>query len=149
MVKKAIIVNRLPNQLSSDIQRLFNRMANPWEELLPLSNGTWRPNTDIVETPKEYIIRMELAGVEKDAISITLQNNALIIFGERRDPIRADNERYLQLEINYHDFERIIPLPDDIETEDIEAMFENGMLFVEIPKQKPATRSKTVKVTIK
>jgi HSP20 family protein len=148
MTPKTIVVSRL-NGTNHDLMRSFTRAFDPWQQFLPLSNGKWQPNTDVLETKDQYLIRMELSGVKREDINIYYQDGKLLVYGQRRDPQNRSGVRYLQLEINYHEFERILLLPDEIESDKIEAHQEEGFLLITIPKQCSAVLSKRIKVDLK
>lgn len=105
--------------------------------------GSWEPNTDIFETNKEVIIRLELANVSRDHISIVVKEGKLHISGYR-EPIQIENQVYYhQMEIHFGDFRKIIALPEILEHSEITAVLHEGILDVRISKQ-----SKPVEIPI-
>ncbi len=150
MALKPIIIRQLESSGDDHLLQALARMTDPWYKLLPLSNGKWQPNTDVLEADDHYLVRMELAGVDKESINIYYQGDHLIVYGNRLDPLSKSAIRYLQLEVNYHEFERILILLREIEPESIEADFDSGFLMIKIPKQRlEESISRQIKVNLK
>jgi len=148
MTKRSLFITRLDRN-NVDLNRLFSRVNANWQSLLPLSDGKWQPNTDVLEAAESYIIRMELAGVRKEDINILYQDGRLLIYGQRRDPVTDQRACYVQLEIHYHDFERLLILPDEIVEAEIEAKLEEGILWITVPKPKQSQIERKIKVEVK
>ncbi|OIP99776.1 hypothetical protein AUK40_00450 [Candidatus Wirthbacteria bacterium CG2_30_54_11] len=129
--------------------RAVYRLTSPWHQFLPLTDGKWRPNTDIVETPEALVIRMELAGVSRRDISIMVQSDHLVLSGKRKDALQEEACRFIQLEMSYHEFERIIALPAHTDQEHISAELEDGILLIKVPKTTTPDKTNIIKVKIK
>lgn len=95
----------------------------------------WRPPTDVYETDTCIVVKVEIAGMQEEDFSISLDAKKLIISGVRRDP--AAKLGYQQMEILYGHFETDVYVPGAIDEEKIEAAYENGFLSVVLPKAKP------------
>ncbi len=95
----------------------------------------WRPPTDVYETDDCVVVKVEIAGMDKDNFSISLDSKRLIITGIRHDP--AAKLGYQQMEILYGRFETDVYLTRAIEEDRIEATYQNGFLSVLLPKAKP------------
>jgi len=111
-------------------------LANFTDILRPgmlMKNGIWAPPTDIFEDHREYIMVIDLAGVKKEDIEITIAGNLVKIKGVRRSQI-FENKRLLQLEISNGKFERIFKLPDKLIVESVSATYNNGYLLIILPK---------------
>jgi HSP20 family protein len=101
-------------------------------------SGGWEPNTDIVETETEVLIRVELAGVAKEDVSVKTKGGKLIISGNRKPQTSTSKLYFHQIEINCGDFIKIISLPPALEHNEISAGFQEGMLEVHISKEDKA-----------
>ncbi|MDZ7262086.1 MAG: Hsp20/alpha crystallin family protein [candidate division KSB1 bacterium] len=110
----------------------FVSLSSP--SLLVPENG-WRPNTDIFETKDELVIRIEIAGVRKEDIHLTLKDHILTLRGKRIDLGASGRVYYHQMEITYGVFERIIVLPKSIVDTEIRASYQEGFLEITIPKK--------------
>lgn len=99
-----------------------------------LSNRAWRPAVDIRETEDAYELHAELPGMKKDDIGITLENNVLKLSGERRFEKDVKEEEFHRIERSYGSFTRAFSLPSRVDSERVEASFEDGVLKVRVPK---------------
>lgn len=97
----------------------------------------WRPPTDVFEREDEIVVRVEIAGMNENDFAITLEQNILTIRGSRQDL----NERraYHQMEINFGEFLTAVEIQVLFETEHIQAEYQNGFLWVILPKSQPKT----------
>lgn len=94
------------------------------------------PATDIEETNDEFVVTTDLPGVRKEDISIQAVGSQLIIAADRK---YQETERRVDLQERYFGpFERKFNLPSDIDSENIEASYENGVLTVCLPKAEKA-----------
>lgn len=95
----------------------------------------WLPPTDVYETESEFIVRLELPGMERDQIKISFMGGILTICGERRNELEASRVRYHQMEMRYGPFQRAVCFPVPIAKEKIKAQYRQGMLRVVLPKR--------------
>jgi len=95
----------------------------------------WLPPTDVYETEEEYVVLVEIPGMERSEIKVSFNDNVLKIAGERRNPRREGAVRYHQLEITYGRFVREICFPTPIVKERIRARYQRGILKVVLPKR--------------
>lgn len=96
----------------------------------------WRPFVDVYETQDKLVVKMELGGVKKTDVQISLENDVLLIRGVRKERSEERKTSYHQMEIHYGPFEVVIPLPLRVEQEKVNATFNNGILEVSLPKTK-------------
>lgn len=96
----------------------------------------WTPAVDLYETVDRYVVSAELPGLSREAISIELHGNTLLIRGERR---AADvcGARFHRLERGHGAFVRSFTLPQPAGAETITAEYGDGVLTVVVPKAKP------------
>ena len=111
-----------------------------------LSQRTWKPQMDILETRTEIIIHAEIAGVEKDDIAIEVSNKAVKISGSRDSTPHDGSATYRLAEIQFGKFERIIYLPSLIDTNKVSASFSNGFLKITLAKF-PVNRLHRIKLS--
>lgn len=99
------------------------------------------PETDVVETEREIRVTVEMPGLKRENIDIDVENNVLTIRGEKREE-RSEGEegKYHIAERRYGTFTRSFVLPRDVDAENIQARFEDGVLNVTIPKSERARR---------
>ncbi len=93
----------------------------------------WKPSVNILETPENLIILLDAAGVKPKDVRIKIDDNYLIITGKREDPFISENCNYHAMEIDFGYFERVIRLPQDVETNQIDVSSDNGFIVIRIP----------------
>lgn len=104
------------------------------------------PHTDIKETDGGYIIQMDVPGLRREDITITLQAGVLTIFGERKsDVYEAEKGGVVTQEREFGYFSRSIPLPQDVTQAEITAACDSGVLSIALPRD-AAAREKDTKV---
>jgi HSP20 family protein len=92
------------------------------------------PVTNVNETDKEFVLTMEMPGVEKKDIDVVTENDQITIMGEKTEKIQT--EGLLRREIRSDKFRRSFLLDSNIDGENIKAKLEKGVLIVTIPKKK-------------
>jgi HSP20 family protein len=95
----------------------------------------WRPPTDVFETSREYIVRVEIAGMQDTDFTIVLDGRYLSIRGVRSD--LPEKRAYHQMEIRYGEFISEVEVPGAVSVKEIEAYYNNGFLHVRLPKARP------------
>ena len=110
----------------------------PFPEQGSVITSTWFAPTDVSEDENSLRITMELPGVNPEDVRLSLENNVLTIRGEKKQQSEENNERVHRFERTYGMFERTFVLPNTVDTEKIEARFENGVLSVSITKAERA-----------
>src|SRR6266542_5834055 len=99
----------------------------------------WAPALDISERKDAYLVTVELPGIEADDLKITLEDGLLTIQGERHFAHDSSEQQFHRVERHYGAFRRSITLPAQVQAEQIEASFENGVLQIVVPKMEEAT----------
>jgi HSP20 family protein len=96
---------------------------------------TWHPPTDLYETEEHYIVRVEVAGMNKEEFCVNLEEDRLDISGSRPD--LQLNRAYHQMEIPYGNFRSTIKLPSAVDGSQVTAEYHDGFLIVTLPKAFP------------
>lgn len=95
----------------------------------------WSPPAEVLVTPKEILVRLDLPGVEKTDIFLSIHNGqVLLIKGERRFRRAAHEVDHVIMEKTYGQFTKQIPLPDKVDTGSVEARLEEGVLELRLPR---------------
>lgn len=89
---------------------------------------------EMEETDKEIVVRIEVPGVEKKDCEITVDGNMLYLKGEKRFERVTNDSTYHVMERAYGMFQRVIPLPYNVDADHAEANYKNGVLTVRLPK---------------
>jgi len=107
--------------------------------------GDWMPVVDIDENDDAFLVKAELPGVEKDDVSITIDNGLLTLKGEKKE--ETEDRKHHRYECSYGSFVRSFTLPRTVQTDKVEARYENGVLNLVIPKSEEA-KPKQIEVKI-
>lgn len=122
---------------------LLDDLFTPWLQSGRMSNLLRAPEAEVVETENDLRVMMDAPGMTADDIDISLENNVLTVSGERRAEWTEMDERNATWHLSerrYGKFSRSFVLPRDVEQEQIEARFENGVLGITIPKSEKTRR---------
>ena len=104
-----------------------------------LYNSIWQPAFDITEDNKNYYLSLDLPGVNKKDINVSISNDVLTISGFR-DSSEAEDSDYARLnQVNYGDFEKSFQLPENINQDKVGAKMENGVLRLNLKKAREIT----------
>lgn len=100
-----------------------------------VSFSGWNPPTDVFETEENFIVRVEIAGMKDADFDVAIENQILMISGNRSEP----NERraYRQMEIRFGKFEIAVEISVPVEIERAVAEYKDGFLVVQLPKLSP------------
>jgi HSP20 family protein len=99
----------------------------------PCRYQTWHPPTDVYETDRQYVVQVEVAGMQESDFSISLSERTLVIAGFRDDP--AVKQACHQIEIGYGEFRSEVALPGPVDDEGVEATYVDGFLKIALPKK--------------
>ena len=94
----------------------------------------WVPNTDVYFSENHLVIKVELAGMRREDLELTIDGNRLMISGQRADGGREPKCKFLVMEINYGPFECVLEVPTGFNLSQAKAAYQNGFLRVEVPK---------------
>ncbi len=111
----------------------------------PASTTTWNPSVDIFENDNDIVVKAELPGLNAKDIEVKLENNVLVLKGERRFEKEAKEENYHRIEREYGSFSRVFSLPTAVNSEKVFAEYKDGILKVILPK-KEETKPKPIKI---
>ncbi len=104
-----------------------------------------QPAADFYETTQGLVVRLELAGVKPDSLSLSLAGQELVVRGRREPPPPAGIRRFIHLEMGFGAFERSFILPIAIDPQGVQARFTDGILEITLPRKAPQTRQIPVK----
>ena len=108
--------------------------------------GSWVPAVDIYETDKhDLVLRAELPGMSRENLEVTVENNTLIIKGEKKFDAEVKEENYRRIERSYGTFTRAFTLPETVDTEHISSELKEGELTVVVPKQ-PGAQPRKIQI---
>ncbi len=128
--------------LQNRVNRLFDDMFPEIGQGEDMGLMEWRPMVDTYEKDDAIVVNAELPGVNKEDISVDVKNNILTISGERKHEEDVNEDKYFRKERFYGKFQRSFTLPDNVDSEKVDAAYKDGVLEVTIPKTEQGTTKK-------
>lgn len=112
--------------------------------------STWRPAIELKQGDKDYAVKVQLPGVNKEDIHIDLNNDYMTVSAEIKEEKKEkdENEKVHTSEFRYGKYIRTVSFDNPIKTDNAVAEFKNGVLSITLPKQK-VEKTKTKRLTIK
>jgi HSP20 family protein len=147
----------LPFKRQGDLPKIFSEMDEmikkmwfgfPFHNLDKDMDIGWSPRIDVSETDSALEIVADLPGLEKEDITASLEDDLLIIKGERKVEKESREKRFHTIERSSGSFYRALRLPVEVEKDKIEALFKDGVLTLKLPKAKEA-KKKASQIAIK
>jgi HSP20 family protein len=127
-----------------DIERRIGAVLSANKPVQKVESFTPAVNERVDE--KGYYLEIDLPGVKKEDIDISVNDGVLVVSGERKLEKKEEKPNYTRIESFFGRFERAFKLPNDADLDNIEAKYEDGVLKIFIPKkQKPAGKRIEVK----
>jgi HSP20 family protein len=131
-----------------DLFANFERMRREMDELFgdvldrglsPRRRGGFSPAVDVyyASDPPRAVVRADLAGIDPSEVQLEIRGRELVLSGHR-DPQGGDDRVYQQLEIEHGPFRRVVALGADVDAEAADATYEDGILTVELPLNRPS-----------
>lgn len=136
-----------------ELESLRREMDRMFGRLMPISKRdgekslTFMPSAEMDETDQEIHLKFELPGLDAKDLDIEVTKDAVYIRGERKTEIEAESEGTVRSEFHYGKFERVIPMPSPIMTDNVQAEYNNGVLSLTLSKSEEDMK-KSVKVEI-
>jgi HSP20 family protein len=119
------------------LQELLGSLRDPvpgerW--VFSRQHKAWRPPTDVYETTDCFIVKVEIAGMQRSDLHVSLQARELTVSGIRKDS--STKVGYQQMEIQYGPFESHVSLPAAVDEDAIDATYQDGFLIIRLSKAK-------------
>jgi len=137
-------------KLHSELNSLFDWSFGggfPERQFGLLETG-WAPAVDVYDAKDNLVVKADIPGLKKEDIDINIQNNTLVIKGEKKQEREEKEKDYVRTERFYGSFHRAITLPADVDAEKAKAEYKNGTLELILPKKEEA-KPKQISVEIK
>jgi len=148
-----LITRHTPYGQMRDFRRSFNLLNTMLDNISNENESTFTdnfsPSINTREGEFAYHVEVDLPGIKKEDVDIKVEDNTLIISGERKVKDEIKEENYYKIESSFGTFSRSFSLPDEIDLENIHAESENGVLEVTLPKLESAKVDKIKKIEIK
>ena len=138
-------LNSITDRMNRLFQDAWGNTGRTSEEGLATMNFV--PPVDVYEDEHNVTIKMEVPGIDQKDIDIRLENNTLVVRGERKFEQDEKEENFHRIERRYGSFYRAFTLPNTVDTENVNANYENGVLKIQLAKRAEA-KPKQIKVNV-
>ncbi|XGV97936.1 MAG: Hsp20/alpha crystallin family protein [Leptolyngbya sp. BL-A-14] len=108
-----------------------------------LENALWSPAIELKETDTELILKAMLPGIDAKELDVQVSENAVSIAGEHREEKRTEEKGYFRSELQYGQFQRVVPLPVSVKHHQVQSEFKDGVLTLTLPKAEASPSSVT------
>lgn len=148
----------LMDRFADEMDRIFENFGFGQARLAPftgrgLSGGwgeggmqTWSPSIEVFEREGQLVVRAELPGITKDNVKVDVDDNMLIISGERKQEQERQDKGFYHTERSFGSFYRTIPLPEGANADEATADFRDGVLEVAIPVPRQQERRRSIQI---
>jgi HSP20 family protein len=133
--------------LQDRMNRLFRESYNEPGRDESLVTSGFAPAVDVYEDEHNVTLKIEVPGIEEKDIDIRVESNLLTVHGERKIEKEEKEENYRRVERQYGSFTRTFTLPNTVDTENVQANYDKGVLKVTLPKKAEA-KPKQIKVNV-
>lgn len=133
--------------LQSRLNSLFQDFNPSQADTKPAATAAFVPPVDVYEDENKVVLKLEVPGLKREEIDIQLDNHTLTVRGERKFEKEENRENFRRIERRYGSFYRAFTLPNTLNTEQVKADYDAGVLRVEVQKRAEA-RPRQIKVAI-
>ena len=132
------------NRLFRDSYRGVNQDAGHDDSL---TTSSFSPAVDVYEDEHKVTLKIEVPGIDEKDIDVRVENNTLTVRGERKIEKEEKEENYRRVERQYGSFTRTFTLPTTVDSENVSATYDKGVLKIALPKKAEA-KPKQIKVNV-
>ncbi len=133
--------------LQDRMNRLFRESHNDAGRDESLTTSSFAPAVDVYEDEHKVALKIEVPGIDEKDIDVQVENNVLTVHGERKIEKEEKEENYRRVERQYGSFTRTFTLPHTVDTENVAATYDKGVLNINLPKKAEA-KPKQIKVNV-
>jgi HSP20 family protein len=130
--------------LQNRVNSLFRNLN---EAETPVAAASFVPAVDIYEDAQKLVLKLEIPGMDEKDLDVRVEDHTLTVKGERKFEAEEKEENFHRIERSYGSFFRAFTLPSTVETENVQASYNAGVLKLEL-KKKPETQPKQIKVNV-
>jgi len=135
--------------LQNRVNSLF-RDLNDGED--PVAAASFVPAADIYEDPQKIVLKLEVPGIDQKDLNVSVENHTLTVKGERKfetgeSAVQEAEKNFLRIERRYGTFYRAFTLPTSVDTENVAANYNAGVLKLEL-KKKPEAQPKQIEIHV-
>src|SRR5437879_1974824 len=129
------------------MNRLFRESYSPEGPEEALTTSTFAPPVDVYEDDHNITLKIEVPGIDEKDIDVRIENNTLVVHGERKFEKEEKEENFRRVERQYGSFTRSFTLPNTVDAEHVQAHYDKGILKVQLGKKAEA-KPKQIKVNV-
>jgi len=129
------------------MDRLFRESYSPEGPEEALTTTSFAPPVDIYEDEHTIALKLEVPGIDEKDIDVRIENNTLTVHGERKMEKEEKEENFRRVERQYGSFTRSFTLPTAVDTGQVSANYDNGVLKIKLAKKAEA-KPKQIKVNV-
>ena len=130
--------------LQNRINSLFHNMSGEDD---PLAAASFVPAVDIYEDPQKVVLKLEVPGIDQKDLDVRVENHTLTVKGERKFEAEEKEQNFHRIERRYGSFYRAFTLPNTVDTENVAANYNAGVLKLEL-KKKPEAQPKQIEIKV-
>jgi len=137
----------LMRRFGEDMEQLFDEFG--FGRLAPRGfdqMAAWTPQVEVRQRDKEFVVRADLPGINKDNVKVELRDDSIVLRGERQEERKEEREGFLRTERSYGSFYREIPLPPGVDTSKATATFRDGVLEITMPSSEGEGRVRQLEI---
>src|SRR5438445_11893635 len=131
----------------SRMNRLFRESYSPEGPEEALTTTSFAPPVDIYEDEHNITLKIEVPGIDEKDIDVRIENNTLTVHGERKIEKEEKEENFRRVERQYGSFTRSFTLPSSVDSGQVSAHYDNGVLKIKLAKKAEA-KPKQIKVNV-
>jgi HSP20 family protein len=131
--------------LQDRMSRLLRDSQGGQEEAL--TTTTFAPPVDVYEDEHNVTLKIEVPGIDEKDIDVRVENNTLIVHGERKFEKEEKEENFRRVERQYGSFTRTFTLPQTVDPENVQANYDKGVLKIQLAKREEA-KPKQIKINV-
>lgn len=146
-------MSRINTNPITGVEEMVDRMrtqldeaATPWEGGEAAGVGEPTMAADVADTGDEFVVTVDVPGVELDDISVRLADHKLVVKAKRKETAGDRELEYLQRERQYRRLSRAIPIPEDVVADEVTAKLRSGVLRITLPKVEPTSEGRVVPI---
>jgi HSP20 family protein len=133
-------------RFSEEIDRMFDELWHPSFLRRGRMTRMWSPQIDVLQRDGNLVVRADLPGIKRDNLEVEITQNMLTLRGERRQEEEEQEEGVYRSERVYGSFVRTIPLPEGVDSSQVKASFQDGVLEIRIPLPQRAEQTRRIQI---
>ena len=127
----------------------FEDFWSGWPSLTARGQESFTPRLNIYEKDSQFCVDAELPGLDKDDVEVKVEEDTLVLSGERKSEEESDDDGFFRREFSYGSFMRSVPLSFKPDPKKVKAQFHDGVLEIRLPIPEAKKKAVATKIAIK